>query len=95
MFSMLSATVAGYFVAAGLVTTTALAGRGLVHSVRLAAQGQYGAAGLQGFAALATPVVLAQTATADLFVDLIDTAREFSGQTLDATRPTLNAAKVA
>lgn len=95
MFSVLSATVAGYFVAAGLVTTTAVADRGLVHSVRLAAQGQYGAAGLQTLAALATPAMLAQTATADLIVDVIDAARELSGQTLDATQPTLNAEKVA
>jgi hypothetical protein len=87
MLSMLSTTVAGYFVAASLVTTTAVAGRGLVHSLRLAAQGQCGAAGLQ---ALATPAVLAQTATAELLGDVIDTAREFSGHTLDATQPTLN-----
>jgi hypothetical protein len=64
MFSMLSATVAGCFVAVSLVTTTAVAGRGLVHSVRLAAHGQSGAAGLQALAALATPAVLAQIATA-------------------------------
>ena len=42
-------------VAAGVVTTTAVAGRGLVHSVRLAAQVQYGAAGLQALVALAMP----------------------------------------
>jgi hypothetical protein len=95
MFSMLSTTVAGYFVAAGVLTTTAVAGRGLVHSVRLAAQGQYGAAGLQALAALATPAVLAQTATAELIVDVIDTARELSGQTLDAAQPTLNTDKAA
>ncbi len=78
MFSMLSAAVLGYFVAAGVVTTTAVAGRGLIHSVRLAAQGQYGAAGLQALAALATPAVLAQTATAELLVDVIEAARELS-----------------
>ena len=95
MFSMLSATVTGYFVAAGVVTTTAVAGRGLIHSVRLAAQGQYGEAGLQALAALATPAVLAQTATAELLGDVIDTARELSGQTLDTAQPTLNAEKAA
>jgi hypothetical protein len=95
MFSMLSAAVTGYFVAAGLVTTTAVAGRGLVHSVRLAAQGQYGAAGLQALAALATPAVLAQTATAELLVDVVDAARELSGQTRYAAQPALNAEKVA
>jgi hypothetical protein len=92
---MLSAAVTGYFVAAGLVTTTAVAGRGLVHSVRLAAQGQYGAAGLQALAALATPAVLAQTATAELLVDVVDAARELSGQTLYAAQPMLNAEKAA
>jgi hypothetical protein len=95
MFSMLSATVAGYFVAAGLVTTAAVAGRGLVHSVCLAAQGQYGAVGLQVLAALETPAVLAESATAELLADVIDTARELSGQTLDAAQPTLNAENAA
>lgn len=92
---MLSATVAGYSVATGLVTTTALAGRGLVHSVRVATQGQYGAAGLQALAALATPAVLAHTATAELLGDVIDAARELSGQTLDAAQPLLNMQKAA
>jgi len=95
VFSMLCATVAGYFVAAGVVTTTAVAGRGLVHSVRLAAQGQYGAAGLQALAALATPAVLAQTATAELLVDVINTAHELSGQTLDAAQPMPNVENAA
>ncbi|HEY7425785.1 MAG TPA: hypothetical protein VH682_16265 [Gemmataceae bacterium] len=49
---------------AGLVTTTALAGRGLVRSVRTVAHGQYGEAGLQALAALATPAVLAPSAAA-------------------------------
>ena len=80
--------MAGYFVAAGLVTTTAVAGRCLVRSVRLAAHGQYGEAGLQALAALATPAVLAQAATAELLVDVIDAARELSGQTVDAAQPT-------
>ncbi len=95
MFSMLSVTVPGHFVAAGVVTTTAVAGRGLVHSVRLAAQGQYSAAGLQALAALATPAVLAQTATTELLGDGIDAARELSGQTLDAAQSTLNPDKAA
>ena len=34
MFSLLRSATAGYLAAAGLVTTTALAGRGLVQSVR-------------------------------------------------------------
>jgi hypothetical protein len=95
MFSVLSATVAGYFAAAGLVTTTALAGRGLVHSARLAAQGQYGEAGLQALAVLATPVVLAQTATVELIGDVIEAARELSGSALEATGPTRHAEKAA
>ena len=46
-------------------------------------------------AALATPAVLAQTATAELLADVIDTARELSGQTLDAAQPMLNAEEAA
>jgi hypothetical protein len=46
-------------------------------------------------AALATPAVLAQTAAAELFVDVIDAARELSGQTLDAGQPTLHVNKAA
>jgi hypothetical protein len=61
----------------------------------LAAQGQYSEAGLQALAALATPAVLAQTATAELFVDVIDAARELSGQTLDAGQSMLHADKAA
>jgi hypothetical protein len=95
MFALLSSTLTGYLVGAGLVTTTAVAGRGLVRSVRLVAQGQYGEAGFQALAALATPAVLAQTATAELFVDVIDAARELSGPTLDAGQPTLHADKAA
>jgi hypothetical protein len=44
-------------------------------------------------AVLATPAVLAQTATAELLVDVIDTARELSGQTLDAAQPRLSTEK--
>ena len=95
MFTFLGSTLTSYLVGAGLVTTTAVAGRGLVRSVRLAAQGHYGQAGLQALAALATPAVLAQTAAADLFVDVIDAARELSGPTLVAGQPTLHANKAA
>jgi hypothetical protein len=77
------------------VTTTAVAGRGLVRSVRLAVQGQYGEAGLQALAALATPAMLAQTAAAELLVDVIDTARELSGQTVETAQPTLHRDKAA
>jgi hypothetical protein len=76
--------VAGYFVAAGVVTITAVAGCGFVHSARLAAQGLYGAAALQALVALTTPAVLAQTATAELLGNLIDVIRELSGQIVDA-----------
>jgi hypothetical protein len=81
--------------AVGLVTTTAVAGRGLVHSLQPASQGHYEEAGLQVLAALATPAVLDQTAAAELLVDVIDAARELSGQTRDAAQPTLHAEKVA
>ena len=40
MFAFLSSTLTSYLMGAGLVTTTALAGRGLVRSVRRVAQGQ-------------------------------------------------------
>lgn len=76
------------------MTTRRLA-NALVRSVRLVAQGQYGEAGLQALAALATPAVLAQTATAELLVDAIDAARELSGQPLDAAAPARHAEKVA
>jgi hypothetical protein len=95
MFALLSSSLTGYLAATGLVTTTAVAGRGLVRSVRLVAQGQYGEAGLQALAALATPAVLAQTAVAELFVDGIGAARELSGPTLDAGKPTLHVDKAA
>jgi hypothetical protein len=95
MFALLSSTLTSYLAAAGLVTSTAVAGRGLVRSVRLAAQRQYGEAGQQALAALATPAVLAQTATAELFVDVIDAARELSGQTLDAGQSMLHTDRVA
>ncbi len=39
--------------------------------------------------------MLAQTATAELFVDVIDAARELSGQSLDAAQPTLKSEKAA
>ena len=95
MFTFLGTTLTSYLVGAGLVTTTAVAGRGLVHSVRLVAQRQYGAADLQALAALATPAVLAQTSTAELLGDVIDTARELTGQTLEAAQPALNPEKAA
>jgi hypothetical protein len=95
MFTFLGTTRTSYLVGAGVVTTTAVAGRGLVRSVRLVAQGQYGEAGLQALAALATPAALAQTAAAELFVDVIDAARELSGPTLDAGQPKLHVDKAA
>jgi hypothetical protein len=90
-----SATVSSYVVSAGLVPTTAVAGRGLVHSVRMAGQIQYGQAGLQALAALATPTVLAQTVVAEFFMDGIDSARELSGPTLETAQPTLHPEKAA
>jgi len=63
--------------------------------VQLATQGQYGEAGLQALAALASPVVLAQTATVELFVEGIDAARGLSEQTLDAVQPTLHVDEAA
>lgn len=90
MFAFLGSTLTSYLAGAELVTTTAVAGRGLVRSVRLVTQGQYGEAGLQALAALATSAVLAQTGGAELFVDVIEVARELSGPTLDAGKPTLH-----
>ena len=77
------------------MTTTALASRGLVRSVRQLAQGQKGESGLQALAALATPAVLAQSVVAELFVDGMDAARELSGPTRDAGQPTRHADKAA
>jgi hypothetical protein len=95
MVSWLSSTLTGNLTAAGLVTTTAGGGRGLVRSVRLAAQRHYGETGSQALAALATPAELAQTAAAELLVGVLDAARELSGQTLDVVQPTLSADKAA
>jgi hypothetical protein len=82
-------------VTAGVVTTTPVAGRGLVCSVRLAGQGLYREAGLQALAALATSAVLVQTVTAERLADVIDVARQLSEQTLDVTEPRLHAEKAA
>jgi hypothetical protein len=87
MFCLLSLTLTVYLTATGLVTTTALAGRGLVRSVGLAAQGEYREAGVHAWAALATPAVLAQSATTALLLDVLDAARELARPTLESLHP--------
>jgi hypothetical protein len=84
MFSALTSSFVGYLAAAGLVTNAAVVGRGLIGSVRLAAQGRFSEAGVQALAAVAAPAVMAQAATVDLLAEVIDTARDLAGQTLDA-----------
>ena len=85
----------GYLAAAGLATTVAVVGRGLVGSARLAAQGQFAEAGTQALAAVAAPAVMVQASALDLIGEVIDSARELSGQVLEATRTALHSDEAA
>jgi hypothetical protein len=88
MLYAIGSTLVGYLAAAGLATNAAVVGRGLVGSARLASRGRYREAGLLALAAVAAPAVMVQAATTELVLDVIDAARELSGQTLAVAEPT-------
>jgi hypothetical protein len=66
MLSLMGSTTMAYLAVTGLATNQALAGRGVVRTLRLAARGELADTGKEAVDALSTPAVLTQAASAGL-----------------------------
>jgi hypothetical protein len=71
MFSMLGSTAVAYLAVTGLATNLALAGRGVVRTLRLAARGELADAGTEALEPLSAPAVLTQVASAGLVLEVL------------------------
>jgi hypothetical protein len=71
MISMLGSTAVAYLAVTGLATNLALAGRGVVRTLRRAARGELADAGKEALDALSAPAVLTQAARAGLVLEVL------------------------
>jgi hypothetical protein len=71
MISLMGSTAVAYLAVTGLATNLALAGRGVVRTLRRAARGQLADAGKEALEALSAPAVLSQAASAGLFLEVL------------------------
>jgi hypothetical protein len=71
MISLMGSTAVAYLAVTGLATNLALAGRGVVRTLRLAARGQLADAGKEAVDALSAPAVLTQAASAGLVLEVL------------------------
>jgi hypothetical protein len=71
MISLMGSTAVAYLAVTGLATNLALAGRGVVRTLRLAARGKFADAGNEAMDALSAPAVLSQAASAGLVLEVL------------------------
>ena len=71
MFSLMGSTAVAYLAVTGLATNLALAGRGVVRTLRRAARGELAHAGKEALDALSAPAVLTQAASAGLVLEVL------------------------
>jgi hypothetical protein len=71
MLSMMGSTAVAYLAVTGLATNLALAGRGVVRTLRRAARGELAEAGNEALEALSAPAVLTQAASAGLVLEVL------------------------
>jgi hypothetical protein len=71
MLSLMGSTTVAYLAVTGLATNLALAGRGVVRTLRRAAQGKLAEAGKETLEALSAPAVLTQAASAGLVLEVL------------------------
>jgi hypothetical protein len=68
---MMGSTAVAYLAVTGLATNLALAGRGVVRTLRRAARGELADAGKEALEALSAPAVLSQAASAGLVLEVL------------------------
>jgi hypothetical protein len=71
MISLMGSTAVAYLAVTGLATNLALAGRGVVRTLRLAARGELANACKEALDALSAPAVLTQAASAGLVLEVL------------------------
>jgi hypothetical protein len=79
MFSLMGSTAVAYLAVTGLATNLALAGRGMVRTLRLAARGELADAGKEALDALSAPAVLTQAASAGLVLEVLAAVQDVAG----------------
>jgi hypothetical protein len=76
MLSLMGSTAVAYLAVTGLATNLALAGRGVLRTLRRAARGELADAGKEALDALSTPAVLTQAASAGLVLEVLAAVRD-------------------
>jgi hypothetical protein len=71
MVSLMGSTAVAYLAITGLATNLALAGRGMVRTLRRSARGELADAGKEALEALSAPAVLTQAASAGLVLEVL------------------------
>jgi hypothetical protein len=79
MVSFIGSTAVAYLAVTGLATNLALAGRGVVRTLRRAAQGELADAGKEALKPLSTPAVLTQAASAGLVLEVLAAVNDAAG----------------
>jgi hypothetical protein len=77
--SMMGSTAVAYLAVTGLATNLALAGRGVVRTLRRAARGELADAGKEAVEALSAPAVLTQAASAGLVLEVLAVVNDVAG----------------
>jgi hypothetical protein len=75
----MGSTAAVYLAVTGLATNLALAGRGVVRTLRRAAQGELADAGKEALKPLSAPAVLTQAASAGLVLEVLAAVQDVAG----------------
>jgi hypothetical protein len=95
VISLMGSTAVAYLAVTGLATNLALAGRGMVRTLRRAARGELADAGKEALKPLSAPAVLTQAASAGLVLEVLaavqDVAR-LSSQTAPSRKSSQAAA---
>jgi hypothetical protein len=71
VISLMGSTAVAYLAVTGLATNLALVGRGVVRTLRRAAQGELADAGNEALEALSAPAILTQAASARLVLEVL------------------------
>ena len=79
MISLMGSTAVAYLAVTGLATNLALAGRGVVRTLRRAARGELADAGKEAVEALSAPAVLTQAASAGLVLEVLAAVQDVAG----------------
>ncbi len=87
MLEFLGLAALGYLAGTGTATNACVVGRGLVRAVKEAVAGNISGAAVQGAGALVAPALMTFTASANLVTEVVDTAFELIGNSLDEPAP--------